>query len=87
MPLSPRRACPPQVARIAAEAMDGYMLFTQKLVSRVLQCDEVHPDTFKGANRVFKQVRGGPAGLLWCGVVGDSGLWGTVGAWQWQLPP
>lgn len=46
----------PEVAAIASEAMDGYMLFTQKLVSRVLPVEEVHPDLFKGANRVFKQV-------------------------------
>ncbi|PRW45663.1 MKI67 FHA domain-interacting nucleolar phospho [Chlorella sorokiniana] len=45
-----------EVAKIAADAMDGYMLFTQKLTSRVLPADEVHPDLFKGANRVFKQV-------------------------------
>lgn len=48
----------PQVARIASEAMDGYMLLTQKLSSRVLAAREVHPQLFKGANRVFKQVRG-----------------------------
>lgn len=36
--------------------MDGYMLFSQKLASRVLPADEVHPDMFKGANRIFKQV-------------------------------
>lgn len=46
----------PEVAAIASEAMDGYMLFTQKLSSRVLPAEEVHPDLFKGANRVFKQV-------------------------------
>lgn len=59
MPL--QAAAPPlsalQVAKIASAAMDGYMLFTQKLTSRVLPADEVHPDLFKGANRVFKQVR------------------------------
>lgn len=46
----------PEVAAIASEAMDGYMLFTQKLSSRVLPAEEVHPDLFKGANRVFKQT-------------------------------
>ncbi|KAI7838449.1 hypothetical protein COHA_007712 [Chlorella ohadii] len=45
-----------EVAKIASAAMDGYMLFSQKLASRVLPADEVHPDMFKGANRVFKQV-------------------------------
>lgn len=48
-----------QVAKIASAAMDGYMLFSQKLTSRVLPADEVHPDLFKGANRVFKQARRG----------------------------
>ena len=46
-----------EVAGIAAGAMDGYMLFTQKLQARVLSQDEVHPKLFKGANRVFKKVR------------------------------
>jgi hypothetical protein len=36
--------------------MDGYMLFTQKLQARQLSKDEVHPQLFKGANRVFKKV-------------------------------
>lgn len=40
------------------------MLFTQKLTSRVLVADEVHADMFKGANRVFKQVRLLSAGHL-----------------------
>ena len=47
----------PEVAGIAAGAMDGYMLFTQKLQARQLSKDEVHPQLFKGANRVFKKVR------------------------------
>ena len=46
----------PEVARIVADATDGYMLFSQKLQSRVLSKDEVHEDLFKGANRVFKKV-------------------------------
>jgi hypothetical protein len=46
-----------EVAQIAAEAMDGYMLFTQKLTARVMAKEEVHADLFKGANRVFKKVR------------------------------
>jgi nucleolar protein 15 len=46
----------PEVARIAAGAMDGYMLFGQKLAARALPRSEVHEDLFKGANRVFKAV-------------------------------
>jgi nucleolar protein 15 len=36
--------------------MDGYMFFGQKLQSRVMNRKEVHPELFKGANRVFKKV-------------------------------
>lgn len=46
----------PEVAAIAAEAMDGYMLFTQKLVCSVLEQSAVHPDLFKGTHRRFKKV-------------------------------
>lgn len=45
-----------EVAQIAAEAMDGYIFFGQKLKSRLLKESEVHDELFKGANRVFKQV-------------------------------
>ncbi|KAI3425035.1 hypothetical protein D9Q98_008413 [Chlorella vulgaris] len=45
-----------EVAQIAAHAMDGYMLFTQKLTARVMAKEEVHADLFKGANRVFKKM-------------------------------
>ncbi|KAK9827622.1 hypothetical protein WJX81_007725 [Elliptochloris bilobata] len=44
------------VAAIAAEAMDGYMLFTQKLVVRVMQPKEVHAELWKGANCKFAKV-------------------------------
>ena len=46
----------PEVARIAAEAMDGHIMFAQRLAVRVLRPAEVHPELFKGANRRFKQV-------------------------------
>ena len=36
--------------------MDGYMFFGQKLQCRVMKRHEVHPELFKGANRVFKNV-------------------------------
>jgi hypothetical protein len=37
------------VAAIAAEAMDGYMMFRQKLVVSVMPAAEVHAQLFKGA--------------------------------------
>lgn len=46
----------PEVARIAAEAMDGHFMFAQRLSVRCLRRREVHPELFKGANRKFKQV-------------------------------
>jgi nucleolar protein 15 len=46
----------PEVARVAAQAMDGYLFVSQKLVARVMSKSEVHADLFKGANRVFKKI-------------------------------
>ena len=46
----------PEVASIAAEAMNGYMMFTQKLDCHVMPAAEVHVDLFKGANRKFKSI-------------------------------
>lgn len=46
----------PEVAAIAAEAMNGYMLFTQKLMCHVLPKSKVHPEMFKGATRPFKKI-------------------------------
>ena len=45
-----------EVASIAAEAMDGYHMFGQKLVVKTLKKDDVHPEIFNGANRVFKRI-------------------------------
>ncbi|CAG9462341.1 unnamed protein product [Pedinophyceae sp. YPF-701] len=44
----------PEVAETAAEAMDGYMMFRQKLVCRVVPVEKQHPQLFKGANRRFR---------------------------------
>ena len=44
------------VAKIAAGAMHDYLMFGQKLVCRVVPRDEVHPHTFKGANKRFKKI-------------------------------
>lgn len=46
----------PQVAAIAAEAMNGYMMFTQKLDCHVLAASDVHKDLFKGTSRGFKKI-------------------------------
>lgn len=46
----------PEVARIVADAMNGYMFFGQKLETRTLMKKDVHPELFKGANRVFKRI-------------------------------
>ena len=45
-----------EVASIAAEAMDGYHMFGQKLVVKALNKADVHPEIFNGANRVFKRI-------------------------------
>ena len=41
----------PAVARVAAEAMDNYLMFGQVLRVRVVPPAQVHPSTFKGAGR------------------------------------
>jgi len=46
----------PEVAKVVADAMDGYHFFGQKLQVRALSCSEVHPELFKGANRVFTKI-------------------------------
>ena len=46
----------PAVAAIAADAMDGYLLFSQRLSVKVLSPESVHPALFKGADRVFTKV-------------------------------
>lgn len=40
-----------EVAAIAGEAMDGYMMFSQKLSVNVVPQKEIHPQLFKGAPR------------------------------------
>jgi nucleolar protein 15 len=36
--------------------MDGYFMFVQRIVAKVLRPSQVHPLLFKGANRKFKQI-------------------------------
>lgn len=44
------------VAEIAAEAMDGYLMHGQALVAKFIPSEKVHPDSFKGANRTFRSI-------------------------------
>ncbi|GLI63224.1 hypothetical protein VaNZ11_006113 [Volvox africanus] len=46
----------PEVARVAAEAMDGYFLFKQRLSCKLMPPNKVHPQLFQGANRKFKVI-------------------------------
>lgn len=46
----------PEVAQIAAAAMNGYFLMKQQLVCHVMKKSEVHDALFKGANRTFTNV-------------------------------
>lgn len=45
-----------EVATIAAEAMDNYMMFKQKLRVNVVKTADVHPLLFKGANKKFHAI-------------------------------
>lgn len=45
-----------EVAAIAAEAMDGYFLFKQKLVCHLLTPQDQHAKLFKGANKKFAKI-------------------------------
>lgn len=44
------------VAVAAAKSMDGYLMHGQKLVAKLVEKEKLHPDTFRGANRVFKKI-------------------------------
>ena len=46
----------PEVATIAAEAMDNYMMFKQKLRVNVVKSADIHPLLFKGANKKFHTI-------------------------------
>ena len=45
-----------EVAQIVAKAMDGYMMYSKLLVCKALPPEQVHPETFKGANKPFRKV-------------------------------
>lgn len=43
-----------EVAAIAAEAMDGYMMFAQKLKVEVVPRSRQHPSLMRGSKKPFK---------------------------------
>lgn len=46
-----------QVARVAADAMDGYLMYGRVLQARCVPAEEVHPETFApGTQRKFRRV-------------------------------
>ncbi|KAI8806922.1 hypothetical protein BJ742DRAFT_814827 [Cladochytrium replicatum] len=45
-----------EVAKIASETMNNYLLFNHILKCRFVPAEEVHPNTFVGANRKFKAI-------------------------------
>jgi len=44
----------PEVAKIAAEAMDGYHMFKQSLKCQVMKKRDVHPELFNKSNKVLE---------------------------------
>ena len=46
----------PEVAVIAADAMDNYMMFKQKLKVNVVKSADIHPQLFRGANKKFHAI-------------------------------
>eukprot|EP00873_Tetraselmis_striata_P042735 jgi/Tetstr1/462999/TSEL_007938.t1 len=46
----------PEVAVIAADAMDGYLMFKQALRCHVMKASDVHPAMFAGGARKFRKV-------------------------------
>ena len=42
------------VCEIVAKAMNGYLLFSKVLVAKVMDPAQVHPETFKNADKPFK---------------------------------
>lgn len=45
-----------EVAHIVADTMSGYLMGQKRLVCHVLPKDKIHPNLFKGADKVFKKV-------------------------------
>ncbi|KPI34310.1 putative RNA-binding protein [Cyphellophora attinorum] len=45
-----------EVAKIAAAAMDNYLMFGHILKCKYVEAEALHPDTFKGANRKYRKI-------------------------------
>ncbi|XP_031552845.1 MKI67 FHA domain-interacting nucleolar phosphoprotein-like [Actinia tenebrosa] len=45
-----------EVAKIAAETMDNYMMFGRLLKCKVISPDKIHPRLWEGSNRKFRHV-------------------------------
>lgn len=45
-----------EVAKIAAETMDKYLLMGRILSCKIVRDSDIHPDLWKGANRKFKSL-------------------------------
>jgi nucleolar protein 15 len=45
-----------QVAKIAAEAMDGYLMLGRALVVKFVPAEELHPKALDGAGRKFRKI-------------------------------
>jgi nucleolar protein 15 len=46
----------PEVAQVVADTMSGYLMGQKRVVCHVLPKEKVHPDLFKGSDRVFKKI-------------------------------
>ena len=47
-----------EVAKIAADAMNNYLMYRQLLKCEFIPVEKVHPDTFKNAHRPFRIAMG-----------------------------
>jgi nucleolar protein 15 len=45
-----------EVASIVAETMSGYLIGKKRLVCHLVPPDKVHPELFRGCNRVFRKI-------------------------------
>lgn len=46
-----------EIAKIVADSMSGYLMFRKKMICKHVPTEEVHPDVFKGANKVFSRPK------------------------------
>jgi len=45
-----------EVAKVAAESMNGYLMYGRQLHCHIMDEEKVHPEMFKNANRKFKFI-------------------------------